>query len=116
MTDNRRKYPVTLQWAELAPQRFAPSIRDEHLELIEPFLDYSIYRANQKIAQRAEVDSCRSTIQTVAYALKDFTEYLRRKNKRWTDVTDAVLEGFRNQAFDETVRSRKGSQDELTAK
>lgn len=107
MTDLRRSYPVTLQWAELWPDRFVPLIRGSDLELIEEFLDYAIYRAREKVRTKVNIDTYKSTVEPLAYALLDFARFLRRQRLAWRDINDAFLTEYRNCALCETQQDKR---------
>lgn len=113
--DMRRIYPTTLIWGYLDATHKVPVYYDHKLNFVSPFTDYCTFLAKKKIAVGSSSQAYKSFIDAVAYALKDFLDFLRHKNLNWLDANDSLIADYRDWSLAETEKG-KVSRNSLSAK
>ncbi|WP_322062964.1 hypothetical protein [Paraburkholderia sp. J63] len=108
-------FPVSMLWVEWKDGRLIPVIRDAHLDVLEPFLDYILRVARDRYDANVKEGAFRSTMQNVGYALLALARYLASERLIWQELTDDSLVGFRDWVKDE-ARRKASSRNEESAK
>lgn len=105
--DFRRIYPTTLIWGYLDKSHKVPVYYDHKFNLVSPFIDYCTFLAKKKIAVGSRPQAYKSFIDAVAYALKDFLDFLRYKNLNWLQGNDNLIAEYRDWTLAETEKNKR---------
>lgn len=93
-----------------------PVFFDRHFRLVDMLHDFIADVADRKRRERGSPRAYQSTVDAATYALLDWWRYLEDEQYAWLEVTDQLLEGYRDHAFKRVRSSSKGRKSDRTAK
>jgi len=105
-----------LDWVEYKGKYKVPIFYDYELSLIDPFHDYVVYLAKNKLKENSGIQAYKSEIEAASYALKSLLDFLSIDKIGWEDVNDLILVNYREWAFEKLFQSKNAKQDEKAAK
>ncbi|MFW2276460.1 hypothetical protein [Burkholderia orbicola] len=106
-------YPVLCTWVNWSGNYRIAVIRDQHREIIEPFLDYIVGRAREMRDTKADEGAFRSGMEYVVAALLALARYLATRRKlTWEILTSDDLVEFRDWLFERTRQDPRSKSEE----
>lgn len=109
------KQTSVVEWVDDGSGK-VPVFFDRRFRLVDMLHDFIADVADRKRRERGSLRAYQSTVDSATYALLDWWRYLEDNRQVWLEVTDNVLEGYRDHAFKRVRNSPKGRKSDRTAK
>lgn len=116
MTNQKHKFPITLNWVKYNSKYDIPIIYDENIELIDEINTYLLEIASKKIDKEPSTQGYKSEIKHHTYALKSYISFLSQYKLDWKNINDNNLISFRNWSYLKTLANSRSKKKINSAK